>query len=33
MTMLNVALYRSSEAVVREPRRLSYTRDLEMLSR
>jgi hypothetical protein len=33
MTMLNVALCRSCEAVVRKPRRLSYTPDLEMLQR
>jgi hypothetical protein len=33
MTMLNVALCRSCEAVVRNPRRLSYTRDLELLQR
>jgi hypothetical protein len=33
MTMLNVALCRSWEGVVRKPRRLSYTPDLEMLQR
>jgi hypothetical protein len=33
MTMLNVALSRSCEAVVRKPRRLSYTPDLELLQR
>ena len=33
MTTLKVALSRSSEAVVRMPRRFSYTCDLEMLKR
>jgi hypothetical protein len=33
MTMLNVALSRSCEAVARKPRRLSYTPDLELLQR
>jgi hypothetical protein len=33
MTMLKVALCRSSEADPRKPRRMSYRRDLEQLQR